>query len=348
MKIGVVAMAKDDESMTKRRLGRLRAAFGVMLLLLAALPSMAQAQFTYTTNNGTITITRYTGTNSEATITNIINGLPVTSIGGEAFRFCINLANVTIPASVTNIGDKAFANCGLTSVTIPNGVTSIGIEMFACCPRLTNAIIGNSVTSIGTGTFTSCPRLANIIIGANVTSIGSCAFADCSMAGITIPGSVTNIGINAFSHCTNLTSVTISDGVAYIGDYAFGYCTNLTRAYFQGNVPNTGADVFTGCSFNIAVYYLPGTANWGATYGDRPTVLWNPQFSGTGFGVQADQFGFTVTATNSFIVVVEACTNLANPDWSPLQTNTLNSDSFYFGDPEWTNHSVRFYNLRMP
>jgi uncharacterized protein YkwD len=46
--------------------------------------------------------------------------------------------------------------------------------------------------------------------------------------------------------------------------------------------------------------------------------------------------------------VVEACTNLVNPDWSSVGTNTLTGGSSYFSDPEWTNSSARFYRFRSP
>ena len=55
------------------------------LLLLLALPAAVQAQFTYTNNNGAITITGYTGPGGDVTIPDTISGLPVTSIGDYAF-----------------------------------------------------------------------------------------------------------------------------------------------------------------------------------------------------------------------------------------------------------------------
>jgi hypothetical protein len=56
----------------------------------------------------------------------------------------------------------------------------------------------------------------------------------------------------------------------------------------------------------------------------------------------------TITETIELIVVVEACTNLANPIWYPLATNTLTGGSYYFNDPQWTNYPSRFYRLRSP
>ena len=68
----------------------------------------------------------------------------------------------------------------------------------------------------------------------------------------------------------------------------------------------------------------------------------------SGVGVRTNRFGFTITGTSGLIFVVEACTNLADPIWSPLQTNTLTGGSSYFSDPRWTNYPARFYRLRSP
>jgi hypothetical protein len=72
------------------------------------------------------------------------------------------------------------------------------------------------------------------------------------------------------------------------------------------------------------------------------------QTSYAGLGVRTNQFGFTITGTCNTVVVVEASTNLANPTWSPLGTNTLIGGWSYFSDPQWTNYSSRFYRLYWP
>src|ERR1039458_3429326 len=81
------------------------------LLLLVTLPVVAEAQWNYTLNNGTITITGYYGSGGAVTIPSTINGLPVTSIGDHAFYCLLSLATVTIPDCVTNIGYEAFIGC---------------------------------------------------------------------------------------------------------------------------------------------------------------------------------------------------------------------------------------------
>src|SRR6266446_4771271 len=122
----------------------------ILALALLALPAVVQAQFNYTTNNGEITITAYTGPGGVVTIPDTINGYPVTSIGDSAFYDKYTGTSVTIGNSVTSIVYEAFYDCTrLTSVTIPNSVTDSGGGAFAGCARLTSVTIPNSVTSIG-------------------------------------------------------------------------------------------------------------------------------------------------------------------------------------------------------
>ena len=84
----------------------------------------------------------------------------VTTIGEYAFCYCDSLESVTIPDSVTTIGEYAFYECSsLTSVTIPDSVTTIGDYAFWGCESLTSVTIGDSVTTIGTQTFYQCISL---------------------------------------------------------------------------------------------------------------------------------------------------------------------------------------------
>ena len=219
----------------------------VVGLLLLLLPAAVKAQdYTYTTNNGAITITGYTGSGGAVTITNTINGLPVTSIGNQAFQDCPSLTSVMIGTNVTSIGVLAFCDChNLTAITvdgqnsvyssvagvlfnksqttliqcpgsiiassytIPNGVTNIGLGAFSSCSSLTNVAIPNSVTSIGVSAFNACSSLASVTIPSSVTSIGAQAFRYCPLTSVTIPASVTSIGGGAFDACTSLTAITV-------------------------------------------------------------------------------------------------------------------------------------------
>ena len=167
----------------------------------------------------------------------------VISIGDEAFSSCCTgLTSITIPDSVTSIGDSAFSGCtGLTSITIPDSVTSIGDCAFYGCTGLTSITIPNSVTSIGDSAFYDCTGLTSITIPDSITSIGDAAFSGCTgLTSITIPDSATSIGGYAFENCTGLTSITIPNSVTSIGDFAFEDCTGLTSITIPNSVTSIG------------------------------------------------------------------------------------------------------------
>ncbi len=217
-------------------------------LFLLALPSAVQAQFSYTVNNGAITITGYTGSGGSAAIPDTINDLPVTRIGDYAFGSS-SLTDLTIPGSVTNIGNYAFISSSLTRITIPGSVTGIGDYAFNGCLRLTSLTIPDSVTGIGAWAFYDCTGLTNLTVGAGVTRMGIYAFSSCTgLKGVTLSDGLTCIGDHAFESCGRLTDVAIPGSVPGIGVWAFYNCISLTNVMIGAGVTNIGASAFEACS----------------------------------------------------------------------------------------------------
>lgn len=132
----------------------------------------------------------------------------VTAFGEKCFYDCSTLKSISIPSSVTLIGERCFQFSGLTSITIPSSVTSLGESCFMGCYRLTNIVLPASVTSMVKSLFFDCKSLTSVTIPSSVTSLGELCFCGCeSLSSITIPSSVTSLGMYCFDDCRNLQSI---------------------------------------------------------------------------------------------------------------------------------------------
>ena len=203
---------------------------------------------------------------------------------------CLVSGTVTIKEATNNdfdFDDSTFEDCdSLTSITIPNSVTSIGDYAFSGCSSLTSVVIGDSVTRIGKNAFRDCRSLTSITIPDGVTSIGAGAFAGCSsLTSIEIPYSVKRIGVGAFESCSRLTSVVIPDSITSIGDYVFRYCSRLTSVVIPDSVKRIGDYAFLHCYSLTSIKYRGTKAQWSAI---EKGYLWN---SGT------DSYKITYTYT---------------------------------------------------
>ena len=173
----------------------------------------------------------------------------ITGIGEEAFSGCSSLTSINIPDGVTSIERSTFSNCyALTALTLPDGVTSIGDGAFSCCYGLTNLVLPTSITSIGKWVFMDCHGLTTLTIPEGVKTIGEFAFTCAGLTSLTLPDSVESLGENLFFGCTSLTDVTLPKGLLTISNSTFVGCTSLTSVRFPEAVTSLGYNAFSGCS----------------------------------------------------------------------------------------------------
>jgi len=216
-----------------------------------------------------------------------------TVLGIGAFDGCSMLTSVTMPNSVTNVGDRAFSGCRnvvsltasfvpsgmdpaqLTHVTIPYGIMDIVHHAFYGCSGLTSMIIPNGVTNIGASAFEKCSGLRSVTIPASVTSIGSAAFSDCgSLVSFIVADDnpayvfdseflLTKDGATLVKGCCVNRDVVIPEEVVCIGEYAFSGCGWLTNVTISGMVKSIGSGAFSGCDGLVNVTIPSGVMSIG-------------------------------------------------------------------------------------
>ena len=143
-------------------------------------------------------------------------------IGDNGFRACKNLKSIELKNGLQYIGNSAFDSSGLTQLTLPDSLTSLGNGAFANCTGLTKLTLPDSLTSIGDGAFNRCSGLTQLTLPNSITSIGDSAFSGCTgLTELTLPDSLTSIRGGAFAGCINAI-IHVPETIETIDSGAFG------------------------------------------------------------------------------------------------------------------------------
>ena len=219
--------------------------------------------FLYHTSDGNIVDIKGKDFGANVVSHNVVNGecviafdAPITKIPAQAFAKSKIKGSLTIPNSVTTIGEEAFSNCTELkgSLTLSNSLKTIGNKAFNMCYSLNGSLtIPNTVTTIGISAFEKCTGFnGSLTIPHSVTTIGESAFCNCQgfKGDLTIPSSITTIEANTFSSCFGFNgNLTIPNSVTTIGNSAFYQCSG-----FKGDltIPNSvttiGVGAFMQCT----------------------------------------------------------------------------------------------------
>ncbi|MGN0448279.1 MAG: leucine-rich repeat domain-containing protein [Acutalibacteraceae bacterium] len=195
---------------------------------------------------------------------------------------CTALEKVTIPDSVTEIGDSAFCGCSgmVGKVILPDGLTSIGVYAFHGT-MIESINIPDGITTIANYTFYQCTNLKSVSLSDSVTSIGAVAFSGCeNLYDIAIPSGVTSIGGGAFSGCKSIEKIEIPDGVESLVNGVFTNCTGLKELSIPVSVKLERSNSysyypFKGCSNIEKIIFTKGngTMYLYCSYSDFPTYI---------------------------------------------------------------------------
>ena len=192
------------------------------------------------------------------------NGRPVVGLEMRVFRNFTGLTSVTIPETITYIGEYAFAGCtGLTSVTLPDSLNAHGKGIFQGCTGLASVTLGNGIRSVPTSMFEGCASLTSITVPSQVLSVGARAFAGCtSLKSVTILGKIQTIYDSAFANCSVLERLSIPDTVTEVADNAFTGCPAFSfniydNGVYLGNEENPYVILLDAIDKSIASCQLP-------------------------------------------------------------------------------------------
>ncbi len=212
----------------------------------------------------------------------------VRAMGNSVFLGCYELASITWPEKLTSIPDETFMYCGFEALTIPEGVTEIGDRAFADCIELASIQLPQGITSIGEQAFYSCDLLPSITLPASITHLGDGAFSGCplmtvigmeegntlfrSVDGVlfnsdmtelllfpagkgdqySVPQGVKRIEGRAFEG-SELESVQLPDGLEEIGEWAFAQSASLRSVAIPDGITVLEDNVFNNCSQLLSV-----------------------------------------------------------------------------------------------
>lgn len=246
----------------------------------AASEELTYGDFKYVVENGGVTITKYTGTDSVVTVPDKINGKNVLKIGDNSFckckelrkvKFqdnadnnceviignyvfegCVNLEQVELSKNISKICNMAFLDCGhLKQIKLPSKLKDLGANVFEGT-AIESITIPKTLTK-AFEPFEGANNLKEVIIEEGMTEIPSRLLSvneDNHIQKIIIPSNIESIGDSAFKNCVCLTELKFGENLKHIGWYAFAGCKGLRKISFLNNKDAAFEKTISGCAFS--------------------------------------------------------------------------------------------------
>ncbi len=211
----------------------------------------------------------------------------VTSIGEKAFYLCRKLSLTSLPSNLREVKNSAFAGCNKVALSLlPDGLCEIGYYAFNGC-ALTFTTLPSAMKEIPSRAFSNCHTLESVTLPSGVKVIEAGAFSGCSaLSTVILPDGLTTIGDSAFESCAALTTLSMPDSVSTIGRAAFSGCTALTLRALPSSLKTLGSHAFYQCesleleAMPEALTEIPSYAFYGCrkigrlTENPRPNVFY--------------------------------------------------------------------------
>ncbi len=198
----------------------------------------------------------------------------VTAIGDTAFFHESSITSITVPNTVTSVGERAFYDCrgirGLvyndnilmcvpylssSVISVPEGIKTIHRDAFIDHYNLSTLTIPSSVTDIGSYTFRNCTNLSTVNFNA-IDCNATRAFVSLeSLTTLNFASNVTRISDSICFFCSNLVDLVLPDSLTYIGKCAFLNCVLPSTITIPENVTYIGEGAFHQCTGLSTLYF---------------------------------------------------------------------------------------------
>ncbi len=184
-------------------------------------------------------------------------------IGRQAFWYCASLKALNIPEGVTTINYGAFGECAeLTNISIPSSITNIGDDLFKGCDKLVYREYSNGMY-LGNldNPYVLLVKAKNADVEAcsvtvNTRIIYFNAFKNCSkLKNVSFVNNSKLIAIesSAFENCTSLERFNVPSGTVRISDNAFSGCTSLAEVTFEKTTDWTVAESYSASGTSVTL-----------------------------------------------------------------------------------------------
>lgn len=274
-----------------------------------------------------------------------VNGM-LYSADGKTLVYCpatkvFEDGKLEIPAGTQAIAPGAFVDCAaVTEVTLPNTVTLVGECAFYGLTNLSKVTFGGDALAnlvIGKYAFRGCSNLSEIALmpGSRVSTISEGAFLDCtSLVSLTIPATTTSIQADAFSGCSALETINFEASTQELvfGEDVFYNCTSLASISLPANV-SAIPGIFGGCSSLVSV----------TVHEDNPYFVSDEE--GVVFNKEKTEVIFFPRGKSGDYVLPETVTTIANGVFKgvTLDSITISNTITHIGDEAFRDSSIEAY-----
>ena len=171
----------------------------------------------------------------------------IESVGENAFGGCKQFKTVDMSASsLQSLPRKLFFDCAyLEQVSLPQSLTQMGDSVFACT-RLASINVPSGVTQIPEGCFAGCSNLSQVSLSSQTASVGDYAFVSCSFASLSLPATVQNLGEGCIRNCAELTDFQFPEKITEVSREFFDGCLSLRHVTLSPATTRLSARAFRG------------------------------------------------------------------------------------------------------